>query len=116
MTKWEDVRQTVANELSSISGKPIEQVPLAVWIRKAPEDVENEISSNKDFNEESLKKYLKTNPAAKLFDFHEGALRGREKPGNEPEITQTFIHNVKLRALEGIRTDWVRKWVREWLR
>lgn len=89
-TKWEDRRQTIANELSSISAKPIEQVPLAVWIRKVREDIENEASSNNGLDEEGLKESLKTNLIAKLHDFYEGVLSGEEKSGNELEITQTL--------------------------
>ena len=54
------------------------------------------------------------NPAVKLLAFYEDVLGDKEGSNRSWEIQKSMQRSAKMRALEGIRTEWVKKWVREW--
>jgi len=114
-TTWEAVRAIVTHEVSSLLGKPLDVIPMEAWIRKVRADMESMANSANYFQDSVLKALLRANPAVKLLDFYEQVLGTKEGPQNQLAMDQTTRTSAKLRAVEGVKADWVRKWVGEWV-
>ncbi|PLB43654.1 NRPS-like enzyme [Aspergillus steynii IBT 23096] len=92
-TTWEEIRPVVSDALSTFAGKPLDVVPFSEWISRT---------------------LLAQNPAAKLLDFFETSASTSE-PGNVLDTQKTAQRSEKLRAVDAIKPEWIRKWVQEWL-
>ncbi|MCJ1245408.1 hypothetical protein MMC30_002612 [Trapelia coarctata] len=114
-TTWEAVRVIVAREVFSLTGKPLDITPMEAWIRRVREDMESMANSANTMTEKDLEALLQVNPAVKLLDFYEQVLGTEKGPQNQLAIEQTTKTSVKLRAMEGITAEWMRKWLREWI-
>lgn len=120
-TTWEVVRQILIDELSGSSPSadkekgPLETVPLRAWLAKVRKDMDSMVGGHDALKDEDLADFLEVNPAVKLLEFYEEALGGGKEACNEMEIEKTLRRSAKLRDLQGIKPDWIRKWVREWL-
>ncbi|KAF7939089.1 uncharacterized protein EAE97_007170 [Botrytis byssoidea] len=79
---WEDIREELVIDLSSISGKSIRIVPLDVWIAKVRHDVELKAGPGATLKEGELDEILENNSAVKLLEFYEDVLGyGRDQEG-----------------------------------
>ena len=56
---------------------------------------------------------LYRNPAAKLIEFFERLPSTQSDNVLDTHVTAEV--SEKLRAVEGIKEEWVRKWLREWM-
>lgn len=110
-TSWDAIRPSIVDELSSLSGKPIETISLAAWLQRVRKSSE---SAGNTAKERDLDQHLKLNPALKLLDFYEDVLASQER-GNVLLIDEAEKQSATLAALSGVKEEWVRKWVREWL-
>lgn len=111
---WSSIIAVVADELSRISGgKTFETVSLLEWVQRVRRDIETAGESQKAVGESDLQALLDRNPAAKLIGFFEGL--ASMQPDNVLDTHVTAEVSEKLRAVEGIKEEWVRKWVREWM-
>ena len=113
-TSWDAVRPIVTAELSSLKGESLEIIPLRSWIDRVRKDSESTAGTHVTLADGALEAYLLVNPAVKLLGFYESLCR-EEGLGNELETKKTERSSTKLGALEGIKSEWVRKWVREWI-
>ncbi|KAF7934870.1 uncharacterized protein EAE98_002915 [Botrytis deweyae] len=111
---WEDVREELVMDLSSISGKLIDVVPLDVWIAKVRQDVELKAGAGTILKDGELDVILKKNPAAKLLEFYEDVLGGGEE-SNYLETQETQKASKTLKDLEGVKREWIAKWISEWV-
>ncbi|KAL8782765.1 MAG: hypothetical protein Q9195_009570 [Heterodermia aff. obscurata] len=110
--QWDYVRDVVVDELSSSSAMTaVETVALPRWLGKVREDIQ----STDGRRVAELETSLEFNPAAKLLSFYEHVLGSNETRGNQLEIGGTLKASEKLRGVESIQAEWLRKWVREWL-
>lgn len=120
-TTWKALRPVVIQELHSITGKKLETISMDAWLKRIRKDMETSADSsqalkgnNDVLRDEELEAFLQVNPAVKLLGFYEGVLGGEGEAGNRLEIEETKKRSAKLRAVEGVKPEWVRKWVREW--
>ena len=119
-TTWQAILPVVASELCSIlestNKEPLQIISLASWLRKIRKDVENTASSHTDKSlaDTDLETLLQVNPAVKLLAFYEDVLGRKEGSSRSWDMQKTMERSAKVRALEGIRVEWVGKWVREW--
>ncbi|KAF7942371.1 hypothetical protein EAE99_000421 [Botrytis elliptica] len=111
---WEDIREELVMDLSSISGKLIDVVPLDVWIAKVRQDVELKAGAGTVLKDGELDVILKKNPAAKLLEFYEDVLGGGEE-SNYLETQETQKASKTLKDLEGVKREWIAKWISEWV-
>lgn len=114
-TTWEAVRPIVTDALCASAGKPLETVPFDAWLGKVRNDMELEADSHRALKDGELEALLRLNPAVKLLSFYEEMLGTEKGAPNRLEIKETARSSAKLRALEGIKTEWIQKWVREWI-
>lgn len=120
-TTWESVRQILIDEVSCSSTavesrkQRLETIPLNVWLTKVRKDMESMAGRRDALKDEDLADFLELNPAVKLLDFYEEALKARQEAVNEIGMGQTLGKSATLRDVQGIQPDWIRKWVREWL-
>lgn len=113
VVSWQALRGTITNELHAHTGKPIETVSLRTWIGRVRKDIESGAGGHA--SDGDLKKALEANPAAKLLDFYEDLLMSGDGAPNRLDTTQTTRSSQKLRVMEGIKDEWMRKWIREWM-
>ncbi len=119
-TTWEAMKPIIASELPTITQSKNEQplpiVSLASWLLKVRKDIEITASShnNKTLADSDLQNLLQVNPAVKLLTFYEDVLGNKEGSNRSWEMRKTMQRSAKVRGLESIRTEWVKKWVREW--
>ena len=118
-TTWEALKPIIASELSTITqpktDKPLPIVSLASWLLKIRKDIEVTASNHTTTLADSdLKSLLEVNPAVKLLDFYEDVLGNKDGSNRSWEMRKTMQTSKKMGALEGVRTEWVKKWVREW--
>ena len=112
---WQDLRTTILHELSSQTKKqPLEVVPLRTWIAKVRKDAEAAVDSGEDTDNVNLEAALRRDPAAKLLDFFESLVVSEKVPTNRLEFSETLKLSEKMRGLEPIKDEWVRKWIGEW--
>ena len=110
-TTWTALRGIVLDELSSHITKPIEIVPLRVWVAKVRKEAESMVDSGENVNLEAA---LRRNPAAKLIDFFEDLASSEKVSTNQLEFAETLKLSKAMQGLEPIKDEWVRKWIREW--
>ncbi|XRM46662.1 hypothetical protein ABZX51_009692 [Aspergillus tubingensis] len=122
---WDLIRPVVADALlaqgKDNTGKTIETITLRKWVQRVRCDIEaasvifSAVTKNgKGLGGKELQALLEQNPAAKLLDFFEGL----ETEHTQPivlESVHTAKMSKKLREVEGVRAEWLRKWIREWL-
>ncbi|KAF7896900.1 uncharacterized protein EAF01_009303 [Botrytis porri] len=111
---WEDIREELVMDLSSISGKSIDVVPLDVWIAKVRQDVELKAGAGTILKDGELDETLKNNSAAKPLEFYEGVL-GDGEESNVSEMEETKKASKVLKDLEGVKREWIAKWISEWV-
>ncbi|KAJ5355196.1 NRPS-like enzyme [Penicillium cataractarum] len=113
-TTWSSIIATIADELSQISGgKHMESVDLSEWVQRVRQDIETSGGSQRKVGESDLRALLEKNPAAKLIEFFEGVVSVQSENILDTQGTASF--SEKLRSIEGIKEEWIRKWVREWM-
>lgn len=110
-TTWTVLRAVVLDELSAQMEKPMEIVPLRVWIAKVRKEVESSLENGGDDNLEAA---LRRNPAAKLIDFYEDLASSEKGSTNQLEFSETLRLSKTMQGLEPIKGAWLRKWIREW--
>ncbi|OJZ83061.1 hypothetical protein ASPFODRAFT_141998 [Aspergillus luchuensis CBS 106.47] len=122
---WDLIRPVVADTLlahgKDNTRKTIETIPLREWVQRVRRDIEAasvsfsaDTKDGKGLGGKELQALLEQNPAAKLLDFFEGL----ETEHTQPivfESVHTAKMSKKLREVEGVRPEWLRKWIREWL-
>ena len=119
-TTWQAIRPIIASELSSrVESKtkePLHIIPLGSWLSKVREDIERTASSNNSATlaDSDMESLLQVNPAVKLLAFYEEVLGSKELSKRSWDMRETMESSTKVRGLEGIKVEWVRKWVREW--
>ena len=122
-TTWQAIQPTIASDLESIAislkKEPPRIIPLASWLQRVRKDMETTASSHKNNNstlaDSDLETLLRKNPAVKLLTFYEDVLGSQEEgAGRSWEMRETMERSRKVRELEGVKAEWVRKWVREW--
>lgn len=121
-TTWEALRPIVVHELHSITGKTLEVISMDAWLKRIRKDMEALAGSssvlkgsNDVLRDKELEAFLQVNPAVKLLGFYKEVLGGKGEAGNRLEIKETMKSSAKLRAVEGVKAEWVRKWVWEWV-
>ena len=107
---WEELRDTVTNELQSHTKTPINIIPLHTWITKVRKAIESAVAGD----HADLEPVLRAIPAAKLLDFYD-ALLTTSGVSNRLETTNTMNTSPKLREMDRIKESWMRKWFREWM-
>lgn len=110
-TTWTAMRAIVLDELSSHMTKPIEIVPLRVWVAKVRKEADAMVDSGGNV---SLEAALRRNPAAKLIDFFEDLASSEKVSTNQLEFSETLKLSKAMQGLGPIKDAWVRKWIREW--
>ena len=108
---WTVLRAIVLDELTSQMKKPIEIVPLRVWIAKVRKEAESTVDNGENVDLEAA---LRRNPAAKLIDFYEDLASSEEVSTNQLEFLETLKLSKTMQGLEPVKGEWVRKWIREW--
>ena len=105
---WETLLQTVVNSLSrSDAGtKQIETVSFRAWLDRVRAEVEAAGSAD-------VEAMLKVNPAAKLLGFYEKLAEDGKM--QDFDTSRTEEASPKLRAVEGIKPEWMERWVGAWL-
>ena len=111
---WTDLRATILHELSSRTEKPMEVVPLRVWVARVRREAESAVHAGEEADDVSVEAALRRNPAAKLLDFFEGLVASGSVPSNKLEYSETMKLSGTMRGLRAIKDEWVRKWIREW--
>lgn len=118
-TTWQATRSTIISELSSTarftSKEPIQIISLGSWLFKVREDIERLARSDNSVTlaDSDLETLLQVNPAVKLLAFYEEVLGNKETSNRSWDMRETMERSTKVRALEGIKEQWLRKWVRE---
>ncbi|PWY68955.1 NRPS-like enzyme [Aspergillus sclerotioniger CBS 115572] len=92
-------------------GGEVEVVSFGEWVGRVREVVEGVAERGG----EAIRDEMEKNPAGKLLGFFEDAVSGCGDPGRVFETKRTAERSGKLRAVEGVKAEWVRKWVREWM-
>lgn len=114
-TTWQAIKPTLTAALSSLAGKHLSTVPPDIWLGKIRQEIESTAATGHKLHDGDLDAFLRVNPAVKLLDFYEEMLRAGTGPGNVLAIGETERRSARLRALEGIKAEWVGKWVGEWM-
>ena len=91
---------------SNVRAKQIDTVSLPIWLDKVRADAEAADSAN-------VEAMLKLNPAAKLLEVYTKFATNEKSP--EFETLKTEQASSKMRAIEGIKSEWIERWVRAWL-
>ncbi|KAL3475544.1 hypothetical protein BJX99DRAFT_229519, partial [Aspergillus californicus] len=109
---WADIRPIVADALATVSsGKMPETVPYHKWVQRVRQDIDQSASTEEP---EKLQELLARSPAAKLLEFFEGIM-AETGPGTVLDTQVTAGLSGKLRAVDAVRPEWIRKWVGEWV-
>ncbi|KAF9892148.1 hypothetical protein FE257_002554 [Aspergillus nanangensis] len=106
--RWEEVRPVVVAALAGVKGEEVQVVEWRAWVRRVRRDVEG------GGEEEELQEVLRRNPAAKLLDFFEGVM-AQESGDNVLDTQRTGQRSEKLREVDAVKEEWMRKWVGEWV-
>ena len=114
-----EVLSTIQSEIAQAAGKEIRGVSLGEWLDLVRNDARATIGRSGRLDARAQEAYLEINPAIKLVDFYgqlvPGNARHQETPSKGFDMRLSIERSKKLRDLEAIRAEWVRKWVREWL-
>ena len=118
-TTWSLLLPIFASSLSS-SSTPLRTIPFLQWLSllKTSMDIHIGSGTQDTLSDTKMAAYLALNPAVKLLDFLEDVvtkLEDEEGRENELEIEKTLERSKKLRDVEGVKEEWVRKWVGEWM-
>lgn len=111
---WESVRPIVIDELARRSRNPPEVVCLNVWLQKVRKSIEDRTGNRGSMQDGELETLLRETPAVKLLDFYESMLGDEDESSSRLDLTETMKCSPRLRMLEGIKNEWIRKWVGEW--
>ena len=119
-TSWEAIKPILISALSTPATKqetssPMDTIPIGSWLARVRQDMEATASSDNAITDEDLAAFLEINPAVKLLSFYEEAMGAQKDASNVLEVEATLRKSEKLRALESVRPEWIRKWVEEWL-
>lgn len=114
-TTWGAVRPIVTDALYASTGKQLETIPFDSWLKKVRHNIEQKVDGRNALKDDEIEAFLRVNPAVKLLDFYEEVMRTQGRPANKLEIRETERSSAKLRALEGVKAEWIWKWVREWV-
>ena len=109
---WTDLRAIILDELSSEMKSPVEVIPLRKWVAKVRKEAEL-LTDNDDTAD--LETTFRRNPAAKLVGFYEDLVASENVSTNQLETSKTLKVSERMRELEPIKDEWMRKWIREWL-
>jgi thioester reductase-like protein len=112
-TTWESIVTVVADELFQITGKPLDYINLSEWVQLVRQDIETAGRTQRVVGGSNLQVLLEKNPAAKLLEFFEELLSMQSD--NVLDTRGTASVSEKLRSVEGIKEEWIRKWIREWM-
>ncbi|RAK95699.1 NRPS-like enzyme [Aspergillus ibericus CBS 121593] len=110
--EWGVIREVVREVLAEYRGEEVGVVSFKEWVGRVRDGVEG-------VGEDEMREVLERNPAAKLLGFFEGAVEGAvegsQGRGWVFETRCTEERSERLRAVEGVQVEWVRKWIREWM-
>lgn len=121
--EWKTLYPVIATELSRAKaqkGGKVIAVSTENWLDRVREDAKK-VGEGQKLEEGEMGRYLEVNPALKLLGFYEGMFGGDaeaeegDKGKGVFEMEKSLERSGKLRGLEGIKEEWVRKWVQEWL-
>ena len=112
---WDAIRPVVIDELFRLTGKSLETISMDNWLRKVRKDMEAITGSQNHIKDSELEALILQNPAARLLGFYEEMIWSKGKMSNRLEIIKTLGSSSKLRAVEGIKESWIRKWIGEWI-
>ena len=90
----------------NVRAKQIDTVSLQIWLDKVRADAEAAGSAK-------VEAMLRLNPAAKLLEVYTKFAKDEKKL--EIETLKTEEASSKMRAIEGIKSEWIERWVRAWL-
>lgn len=113
-TTWTAIRAVVLDELSSKTRTPLGIIPMRKWIAKVREEAKSVVDNGDDTYNVALEAALRINPAAKLLEFFEDLVACENVLTNQLEISETLKLSEKMRELEPVKDEWIRKWIREW--
>lgn len=111
---WESVRPIVIDELARRSRNPQEVVYMNVWLQKVRKSIEDRTGNRGSMKDGELETLLRETPAVKLLDFYESMLGDEDESSSRLALTESMECSPRLRMLEGIKNEWIRKWVGEW--
>jgi len=103
---WEDVIPSITSSIEKRSGKQLNVVPLAVWLRKLKDTAEG-------FTLDALH-LVRTHPAIKLQEFYEARMLDSEHVVNW-EIGRALERSRTLGDMPAVSSEWVEKWVEGWV-
>lgn len=107
-TTWSTLLPTMRSALELLTSKPIAIVPVKHWLAMVMQRLK---SVSKD---ENLETQLRLNPAAKLLEFFSASMLDTEGT-NVLDLEKTLDKSARLRDMDGVNPEWIRKWVAEWL-
>ncbi|PYI12696.1 acetyl-CoA synthetase-like protein [Aspergillus sclerotiicarbonarius CBS 121057] len=112
---WGLVRDVVREVLAEYKGEGegVNVVEFGEWVGRVRGVVER--AEGMGAGDEEMRDVVEKNPAGKLLGFFEGAVEGGRgaEGGRVFETRRTAERSARLRAVEGVKAEWVRKWVRE---
>ena len=95
-----------ALDQSNVRAKQIDTVSLQIWLDIVRADAEAAGSAN-------VEAMLRLNPAAKLLEVY--TKFAEDEKNQEFEILKTEEASLRMRAIEGIKSEWIERWVQAWL-
>ena len=102
-TTWTALRDTILDELSSETVKPMDVIPLRRWIAKVRMEAERAVDSGETGDNVDLEAALRSNPAAKLLDFYEGLSAPERLSTNQLEFSETLKLSKGMQGLKPIK-------------
>ena len=115
MTSWTVLKGILLDELSPLTKKSMEVVPLREWIAAVRKQAESATNNNEDNTDTfHLEAMLRSNPAVKLIDFYEHLLASQYGSVSQLDFTTTLGLSKAMQDLEPLKRAWVRKWIQEW--
>lgn len=112
---WAEIQPTIVKILASVSGKRLETVSLSSWVQMVRRDIETAGGNKGLVKDDQLARLLEKNPAAKLLEFFEEIAASGSEPDNVLDTRMTAQKSEKLRAVEGVKEEWIRMWVEAWV-
>lgn len=110
---WEKMVPIVTDELTRGTGKSVETVQLSEWVQRVRQDIETARGTRKGVEDNTLQVSLERNPAAKLLDFFEGLTTANSD--SHLDTQNTAKASRKLRDIDAVKEEWIRKWIGEWM-
>jgi thioester reductase-like protein len=106
-TSWSALLPGIQSTLEELTSKPTAVVPARSWLAQVRQALE---SISEGESEEGVVALLKVHPAIKLLDFFAASLPDREGT-NQLDMARTLAQSARLRAMEGVSNEWLRKWI-----